>query len=71
MKKKYAYLVSYDFQKEGHLGICYGTSQIYRSTKIKSFEDINEIIRFLNDTIDGASNIAIYNYILVGKCKVK
>ena len=70
MKKKYQYLISYNFQKEGILGYCSGTAQIYRSKKIKSFQDINEIIRFLNDTIEGASNIAVYNYILVGKCKV-
>ena len=69
--KKYEYLISYNFQKEGYLGASNGTSQIYRDKKIKSFEDINEIAKVLTDSIDGASNLAIYNFILLGRNKFK
>lgn len=69
--KKYAYLVSYIFQKEGCLGPSTGTSQIYRDKKIKTFEDINELVKFLTETIEGASNLSIFNFILLGKRKVE
>ena len=69
--KKYEYLVSYQFQKEGIIGSCSGVSQIYRDKKIKSFKDINELTKFLTESIEGASNLAIYNFILLGKAKVE
>ena len=69
--RKHEYLVSYNFQKEGYIGMSSGTTQIYRKKKIKSFEDINDIIDFLVKRIDGASNLAIYNFIYLGKHKVK
>ena len=69
--KKYQYLISYNFQKEGCLGSCSGTSQIYRDKKIKSFEDINDLIKFLTERIEGASNLAVYNFIYLGRHKVK
>ena len=69
--KKYEYLVSYHFQKEGVIGYCSGTSQIYRDKKIKSFKDVNGLTKYLTTTIEGASNLAIYNFILLGKVKVE
>ena len=68
--KKYCYLVSYVFQKEGYLGPSTGTSQIYRNKKIKSFDDVNELTKFLTESIEGASNLSIFNFILLGKHKV-
>lgn len=68
--KKYEYLVSYIFQKEGYIGPSTGTSQIYRNKKIKTFEDINELVKFLTESIEGASNLAIVNFILLGRRKV-
>lgn len=68
--KKHAYLVSYNFQKEGYIGMSSGTSQVYRDKKIKAFNDINDLVQFLEKRIDGASNLAIYNFIYLGKHRV-
>ena len=65
--KMYDYLVSYYFSLQGHLTPCCGTTQISRKKKIKTFEDINELHTFLADRIEGASNLAIYNFILLGR----
>lgn len=65
--KRYNYLVSYWFSEEGCLTPSHGTTQIYREKKIKTFEDVNELNKFLEERIDGASNLGIYNFILVGR----
>lgn len=67
--KMYDYLVSYNFTQQGCLTPSHGTSQISRKKKIKTFEDINELNKFIADGIDGASNLAIYNFILLGRNK--
>lgn len=67
--KMYNYLVAYNFSTKEYLTPSHGVSQISRRKKIKTFEDINEINKFLTDSIDGASNLAIYNFILLGKSK--
>ncbi len=67
--KMYNYLVSYVFSKEGYLTYCSGTAQISRKTKIKTFEDINEVSNYLTESIDGAQNLSIYNFILLGRNK--
>lgn len=67
--KMYDYLVSYVFSKEGYLTPCSGTSQISRKTKIKTFEDINEVRKCLTESIDGAQNLSVHNFILLGRNK--
>lgn len=63
----YDYLVSYNYSAEGYLGYCTGTIQIYRKKKIKTFQDINELNKFITESIDGSSNVAIYNFVLLGR----
>lgn len=67
--KKYDYLVSYVFSKEGYLTPCSGTLLISRTTKIKTFEDLNEVRKYLTESIDGAQNLSIHNFILLGRNK--
>lgn len=67
--KTYDYLVSYTFDKVGCLTWCHDTSLISRTKKIKTFEDIKEISKLLENNIDGAKNIGINNFILLGKNK--
>ena len=69
MTKKYQYLVTYVCQKEGYIGSCTVVSQLYRNKKIKSFNDINEITRFLSESDKTISNVAITNFILLGRHK--
>lgn len=67
--KMYDYLVSYVFSKDGYLTPCSGTTQISRKTKIKTFEDLNEVRNYLTGSIDGAFNLSIHNFILLGRNK--
>ena len=67
--KKYDYLISYVFSKEGYLTPCSGTSQISRTTKIKTFEDLNEVINYLTESIYGSQNLSVHNFILLGRNK--
>lgn len=67
--KKYDYLIAYNFSCEGYLGVCSGTIQVSRDKKIKTFDDINELNKFISESIDGASNVTIYNFILLGRNK--
>jgi hypothetical protein len=67
--KMYEYLVSYHYTQEGCIGPCTGTIQLYRKKKIKTFEDINSVNQFITNSIDGASNVATYNFILLGRNK--
>ena len=67
--KKYDYLVAYTFSADGYLTPCSGTVCISRKKKIKTFEDINETNKFIENTIDGARNLSIYNFILLGRNK--
>lgn len=67
--KMYDYLVSYNFSAKGYLTPCTGTICISRKKKIKTFEDISEINKLITDSIEGASNASIYNFILLGSNK--
>lgn len=69
--KKYEYLVAYNFQRDGYLGTCTGSSQILTDKKIKSYADIIELNKIITKSIEGSSNLGIYNFILLGKIKVK
>ncbi len=59
-KKKYAYMVSY-FHKNGN-----GCSQILRDTKIKTLEDFEGLRSYIQERNE-LENVAIINYILIGK----
>ena len=65
--KTYDYLVSYHFCAEGYLTPSIGTIQISRQNKIKTFEDINALNQFIANNIEGATNLSIYNFILLGR----
>ncbi len=67
--KMYDYLVSYNFSAQGYLTHSTGTMQISRKKKIKTFEDINEVVKCITESIEGASNLSIYNFILLGRNK--
>ena len=65
--KMYDYLIAYKFDMDGYLSTCSGTIHLSRKNKIKTFEDINDVIKFITDNIDGAKNVSIYNFILLGR----
>lgn len=67
--KMYDYLVAYHFSEEGYLTPSTGTIQISRKKKIKTFEDITALNKFIEERIEGAHNVAIYNIILLGRNK--
>ena len=71
--KMYDYLIAYNFGAEGFLGPCSGTIQISRKKKIKTFEDISEVIKFITDRLSDnyqkVNNVSIYNFILLGRNK--
>lgn len=67
--KKYDYLIVYTFSGKGYLTPCSGTIQISRDKKIKTFEDINELNKLISESIEGSSNVSIYNFILLGRNK--
>ena len=71
--KMYDYLVAYKFNAEGFLTACDGTMQISRKKKIKTFEDVNEVVQAIADSIESryqnVGNVSIYNLILLGHNK--
>ena len=67
--RMYDYLVSYHFDAKGCVTPCHGTVQISRKKKIKTFEDINEINKLIEESIDDATNLSIYNFVLLGRNK--
>lgn len=67
--KTYDYLVAYNFTSQGYLTPCSGTIQVSRTNKIKTFKDLNDLKEFIEKSIDGASNLSIYNFILLGHNK--
>ena len=68
--KKYEYLVAYNFNMPGYLTHCTGSVQIFRNKKIKSYDDITEICDVIANSIEGATNVSVYNFIYLGKKKV-
>ena len=63
----YDYIITYKFSKEGYLAPSEGTIQISRKKKIKTFEDVNDLKKFIEERTEGASNVGIYNIILLGR----
>ena len=67
--KMYDYLVAYHFSRDGQIGASYGATQISRKHKIKTFKDLEELRDFIASQIEGAYNVGIYNFILLGRNK--
>lgn len=67
--RMYDYLVAYNFTAEGYLTMSSGTIQISRKNKINSFEEVNSLTEFITQQIPGAKNVAVYNFILLGRNK--
>ena len=67
--KMYDYLVAYNFNQQGYLTYGSGTIQLSRKKKIKTFEDIRTISEFITESIEGSSNVSVYNFILLGRNK--
>jgi hypothetical protein len=44
-----------------------GTMQISRKNKIDSFKEVNELVKFITESIPGAKNVSVYNFILLGR----
>jgi hypothetical protein len=63
----YDYLVAFDFTGNGYLTPCTGTMCISRKKKISTFEDIAEVNKLITESIEGSSNVAVYNFILLGR----
>lgn len=63
----YDYLISYTFNKEDYLTPCIGTTQVSLRKKIKTFEDVNEVVNNLTKLIKCAQNLRIDNIILLGR----
>ena len=64
--KMYDYLIAYNFNADGYLTTCSGTTQLSRKNKIDSFEELNEVTKFLTERIEGAKNVSVYNFVLLG-----
>jgi len=71
MKRTYDYLIAYRFDSDKYVGPGTGTMQLYRKNKIKTFEDINEVIELIkqNNKELNMRNVSIYNLILLGRNK--
>lgn len=67
--KTYDYLIAYTFSSKEYLTPCTGTIQASLAKKIETFEDINEISKDIAERIEGATNVSIYNFILLGQNK--
>lgn len=63
----YDYLISYTFNKEGYLTPCIGTIQVSLRKKIKTFNDVNEVVSNLTKSTEGAQNLRIDNIMLLGR----
>ena len=70
--KMYDYLVAYNFNAEGFLTMCHGTMHLSRKKKIKTFEDLKEVVQCISDSMKdytNVSNVSIYNLVLLGRNK--
>ena len=68
MKRKwYDYLISYTYEKDGYLGWCTGMSGVSRVRKIDNFQELDSARDFIQNSIEGAKNLAIQNIVLLGR----
>lgn len=67
--KMYDYLIAYDFSADKYLTPCRGTMKFSSKTKIKTFEDVSDVEKYITSQIEGAKNLAIYNIVFLGRNK--
>lgn len=67
--KMYDYLIAYKCNREGYIGPFDGSACVSRKKKIKTLEDIKEVVEFITSQTEGTSNVGIYNVILLGRNK--
>ena len=68
MKRKwYDYIISYTYEKDGYSGWCTGMSGISRVKKINNFDEFDSVRDFIQNSIEGAKNLAIQNIVLLGR----
>lgn len=67
MKLMYNYIISYSFNQKDSLIPHIGSAHLFRKKKIKSLEDINDVISCLKNENDGALNLAVHNLIYLGR----
>jgi hypothetical protein len=65
----YDYLVAYNFMADGYLTMSSGTMQVSRKNKLNTFTELNSLTEFITKQIPGAKNVAVYNFILLGRNK--
>lgn len=65
--KMYDYLIAYKCSRKGYLTTCDATISISRTKRISTFEDVADVIKFIAEHDKEASNIGIYNIILLGR----
>jgi hypothetical protein len=63
----YDYLISFTFAKDDYLTPCIGTTSVSRLNKIDNFDEAESVRKFLEDSIDGAKNLAINNIMYLGR----
>ena len=66
-RKMYDYIISYTYEKDGYIGWCTGMSGVSRVRKINNFEEFDSVRDFIQNSIEGAKNIAIQNIVLLGR----
>ncbi len=67
--RMYDYLVHYTCQMEGYLGPSTGTMLVSRKKKVTNFAELESLRQFVMESIKGSSNLAINNFILLGRNK--
>lgn len=67
--KMYDYLISYTYEKDGYIGWCTGMTGISRIKKINNFDELRSAREYIENSIEGAKNLAINNIILLGRNK--
>lgn len=65
--KWYDYLISYSFEKDGIIAPYNCSTQLSRTKKINSFEEVDSVIDFLTKRNEGAKNLIINNIMYLGK----
>jgi hypothetical protein len=66
-RKMYDYIISYTYEKDGYLGWCTGMSGISRAKKINNFHELDSTRNLIQNSIEGAKNLAIQNIVLLGR----
>ena len=68
MKQKwYDYLITYSFNKEGYISQCRGMTYLSRLNKIDNFKEVDLVLDFLEERLEGAKNIVIENIMYLGR----